>query len=272
MHPILFKIGSFELHTWGASFAVCILVGTWIAMKRAKKFNLDQAAILDMTLVIVIASVVGSRFWYVVFHLDEFRGHWFDIINPVHDGYFGIAGLSMMGGVAFAVLAALGFALIKKIDFRVLGDAVAPCFLLGAGLQRLFGCHLNGCCFGSPTDSPLGIVFPPGSVAGSVFPGVPLWPAQLFAAALGIIGFILILLLDRKHSFAGYTMWLVLAYYALDRFIVDQFRYYEEAQILYQGGGITINVNHFILFALFAVSAGFWINGRIKSAKNTHKP
>jgi len=268
MHPILFKIGSFEMHSWGVAFVVSILIGMWIAMKRAKKFEIDQNAVMDFTLIIIIAAVLGSRFWYVVFHIDEFRGNWLDIINPVHDGYFGIAGLSMMGGVVFAILSALAYALIKKINFLNLGDAIAPSFLIGAGLQRVGGCYLNGCCFGRPTDSIFGVVFPVTGVAGSVFPGVHIWPTQLFASALGFIGFFLILYLDQKHSFSGYTMWLVLAYYSVDRFIVDQFRYYESPQILGTIGPLTINVNDVILLLLFVTSIIFFIIGLKNRKKN----
>jgi len=86
-----------------------------------------------------------------------------------------------------AIFSSLVYVLVKKSSFTVLGDAIAPSFLLGVGIQRLGGCFLNGCCFGRPTDSFLGVVFPMRSVAGSIFPGQPLWPAQLFASVFGFV-------------------------------------------------------------------------------------
>ncbi|RKY77008.1 hypothetical protein DRQ07_09410 [candidate division KSB1 bacterium] len=254
MHPILFRIGTFEMHSWGVAFVISILLGIWVAVKRARKMGVDPNVVMDLTLVIIIAAVIGSRFWYVVFHISEFKGHWLDTINPIHDGYIGIAGLSMMGGVVFAIISAFLYTVIKKINFTEIADVMAPSFLLGAGFQRIGGCYLNGCCFGKPTDSFLGITFPITSVAGSVFPGVHIWPTQLFASALGFIGFFLILYLDQKRSFSGYTTWLVLAYYSVDRFIVDQFRYYESHQVLGSIGPVTININDLILLALFITS------------------
>lgn len=263
MYPVLLKIGNFELHTWGVAFAVTFMIGIYIAIQRARRFGLDRNIILDLSVVVMISALIGSRLWYVVFHVDEFKENWLDIINPFQEEYFGIAGMSMVGGVLLALLGSLVYTWIKKINFLDLGDCMAPSFLLGAGIQRLGGCFLNGCCFGKPTDSWMGIIFPSQSVAGSYFPGTPLWPTQLFASALGFIGFTVILYLDRKRKFPGYTLYLVLFYYAIDRFLVDQFRYYEPEQILGSVGCITFNVNHILLFAVMMMSLIFWIKGWI---------
>ena len=261
MHPVLFKIGSFELRSYGVALAISVLLGILISMRRAQRFDIKSEVILDFAVVIMFASIVGSRLWYVVYHLNEFRGHWFNIINPFQNGTIGIAGLSMVGGVVLAIISSLVFARIKKLNFITLGDVIAPVFLLAAGIVRLGGCYLNGCCFGRPTDSPLGVVFPPEGVAGAYFPHVPLWPTQIFASILGFLGFALVLFLERRHRFHGFTFWMVFWYYSIDRFIVDQFRYYESSQVLATLGPITINANHLLIFGLFVVSSFYLIKG-----------
>lgn len=264
MYPLIFKIGLFELHTWGVAFAVTFLTGIAFAAKRCTRFNVNRNIIIDLSFVVMISALIGSRFWYVFFHINEFKENWFDVINPFQDGYIGIAGMSMVGGVVLSILVSFIYASIKKIDFVVLGDIAAPSFLLGAGMQRLGGCFLNGCCFGRPTNSWMGVIFPPEGVAGSYFPGVPLWPTQLFASALGLIGFILLIWLERWRKFPGYTLYLAFFYYSIDRFIVDQFRYYESPQILGSIGPITFNVNHILLLGVTAWCLFFWFRGWIK--------
>jgi len=261
MLPVLFKIGVFELHSYGVALAISVLMGILVARKRAPRFGVDQNTILDLAIVIMLAAIIGSRLWYVVNHLNEFRGHWFDIINPFRGEYIGIAGLSMVGGVVLAIISSAVYAWKKKLNFIKLGDVVAPVFLLGAGFQRLFGCFLNGCCFGKPTDSFLGVVFPPEAVASAHYPGIHIWPTQLFASFLGFAGFALIIWLGRWHSFSGYTMWQVFAYYSIDRFVVDQFRYYEPQEILGTLGLLTINTNHILLGGLIILSMFFWFKG-----------
>ncbi len=215
----------------------------------------------------MLASILGSRFWYVVYHLDEFRGQYLNIINPFQNGAIGIGGLSMVGGIVLAIIASLLYAWIKKVDYLTLGDIIAPAFLLGAGIVRVGGCYLNGCCFGHPTDSPFGLMFPPESVAGSVFPGVHIWPTQLFASTLGFIGFGFVLWMERYYRFKGFTFAWTFLYYSIDRFFVDQFRYYETEQVLATWGPITINANHLLLFALFFISVFFLLNGYIKNRR-----
>ncbi|OYD14470.1 prolipoprotein diacylglyceryl transferase [candidate division WOR-3 bacterium JGI_Cruoil_03_51_56] len=268
MHPVLFKIGSFELHSWGVAAVISFLLGISVALRRAPRFKVKPDTIMDLAVIVMISAIVGSRIWYVVYHLDEFRGHWFDTINPFQHGQIGIAGLSMVGGVVLAIIASVAYTRIKKLSFLRIADAVAPSFLLGAGIQRLGGCFLNGCCFGRPTNSFLGMVFPAEGVAGTYFPGVHIWPTQLFASALGFAGFALIIWLGRRHSFPGYTFWQVFAYYSLDRIFVDQFRYYEPHQILWTPGPLTINVNDIVLAMLFIICIVFWFRGWSKSKKS----
>ena len=273
MFPVLIKIGNFELRSYGVALAVSMIIGILISTKRAQRFKIAPEIIMDFAVVIMIASIVGSRLWYVVYHLNEFKGHWFNVINPFQNGTIGIGGLSMVGGIVLAIISALTYARIKKLNFLTLSDIIAPAFLLGSGIVRVGGCYLNGCCFGRPTDSFLGVVFPPEGVAGAYFPGVHLWPAQLFASALGFIGFALVLWLDRRHSFVGFTFWMVFLYYSIDRFIVDQFRYYESPQVLAVFGPITINANHLLLLGLFVVSSFFLIRGWLnqRQLKNNMK-
>ena len=262
MHPILLKIGNFELRSWSVAIALSFLVGTVVAVKRTYRFGVNPDHVIDLAIVIIIASTVGSRLLYALYHLDHYTGNWLAIVNPFHHGKFGFAGLSMVGGVILALIASWVFVRIQKLSFLTMGDIIAPGFLLGAGIQRLGGCFLNGCCFGLATDSLLGVSFP--KTLGPYPPGTPLWPAQLFASAFGFLGFALICWLERHYRFPGATFWLVLLYYPIDRFIVDQFRYYEPTQILGRIGPLTINANHLLIGGLFVLSAVFWLRGWLK--------
>lgn len=183
-YPVLIKIGAFELRSYGLTLAISVALGIWIAMKRASRFGIKKENILDLAVVIMIATIVGSRLWYVVYHIKEFRGQWLNTINPFQNGTIGIAGLSMVGGVVLGIISALGF-----------------------------------------------------------------------------IGFTLVLWLERKSKISGFTFWLVFCYYAMDRFTVDQFRYYESPQVLATLGPITFNANPLLLLGLFLVSAWFLIRG-----------
>jgi len=131
MHRVLIKIGSFAIYSWGFMVALGFAVAMWVSSRRAKKRGFKPDIVLDFGVVVILASLIGGRLWYVITHIDEFRGHWLDIINPYHHGVFGIAGMAMVGGVILGIIAAFLFCKVKRINFLTLGDIVAPTFLLG---------------------------------------------------------------------------------------------------------------------------------------------
>ena len=88
------------------------------------------------------------------------------------------------------------------------------------------GCFLNGCCYGKPTDSFLGVQFPFQTVVGASF-NSPIHPTQLYSAATGLVVLALLLALDRRPRPQGqlFAFYLILA--GIGRFSIDLLRYYE---------------------------------------------
>lgn len=269
MHPVLFEIGRFQLGVWGISLAISFVIGIVVAVKRAPRFGIPPQTIIDLAIVLIIAAYGGSRLWYVICHVHEFRDNWLNAVNPFRYGRIGFAGLSMIGGVVLALFVSLTYTFIKHLNFATLGDVIAPGFLIGIGIHRFGGCFLAGCCFGQPTDSILGVVFPPEGHLSPYPLGTALWPTQLFASALGFAGFALVYWLERWPRSPGWAFRIVFMYYVIARFIVDQFRYYEPSQILRTIGPFTINVNH----ALFGGMLIIWGYLRVRkwAGGSTHK-
>jgi phosphatidylglycerol:prolipoprotein diacylglycerol transferase len=59
-----------------------------------------------------------------------------------------------------------------------------------------WGCFLQGCCAGLPTNSPFGVRFP-------FSPDVPLWPSQIFESAAGLAIGLLMLAVERYRAARG---------------------------------------------------------------------
>jgi phosphatidylglycerol:prolipoprotein diacylglycerol transferase len=90
------------------------------------------------------------------------------------------------------------------------------------------GCFLAGCCYGRPTHSALGVVFPdPETPAGHLCRiGGPIHPVQLYEAA-GLLGIaaLLVALAPRLARRPAGTLFLVyLVAYALLRLVTEHFR------------------------------------------------
>jgi len=267
MHPELFHIGPLHIKAYGLTLAISFFLGVWLAIKRGEKRGLTSKLMIDFCTVILLAGIIGSRLFYVVYHTEEFAGHWVDAINPFQSsGEIGIAGLSMMGGIVLAIIAAMVFFIVKKIVPWTVLDSMAPAFFIGIGLTRI-GCFFNGCCFGKPTDAFCGVVFPADSIAGWVFPGLHLWPTQLFESAAGIVMLIAILLLERKSTFPGYTFWVSLMLYSAWRFAIDFIRYYEDSMIFLTIGNTSFSRNQFLTVCLFIIGIAWFIYLKRKNAK-----
>jgi phosphatidylglycerol:prolipoprotein diacylglycerol transferase len=264
MHPILFRIGPFALRSYGLMLALSFFLGILLAGRRLKRTGGDHTKMIDLAVVIILASVIGSRLFYVVFHWNEFSGHFLDIINPFNNAQgIGIAGLSMDGGVFLAILCGLLFLRLRKQPILLTLDALAPSFALGIFLTRI-GCFLNGCCFGKPCWGCLGVIFPADCPAGWIYPQTPLHPAQLYNSLGGLIILGLLLWLERHRTFSGFTFFLALIFYGLLRLVVDFFRYFQEGEILFRPGDVPITGNQAVSLAamVLALILFLWFRSR----------
>jgi len=264
MLPVLFRIGRLEIHTYGFLLAVSFLVGIYWSMARAKKRGIKREDVMDLSFIIILCAIIGSRLLYVVTHLEEFKGRWLDTISPFQStGEIGIPGLTMLGGVVLVLIAIVIFCRVKNIPLLRLCDVFAPSFGLGIFLTRI-GCFSAGCCFGKPCELPWGIIFPLTSPAGTTLQGVHIHPTQLYSSLYGLIIMVVIILLDRKRHFDGFLASVFFMLYGISRFWVDFVRYYESS-VTFSFIGVTFTVNQAISFFMFCVGLYLMINGHMKT-------
>jgi phosphatidylglycerol:prolipoprotein diacylglycerol transferase len=256
MHPVLFRLGRFAIHPYGVLLAVSFLVGILWAVKRADKRGLNTDHILDLAIIVIIASIVGSRAFYVITHLPEFSGRWTDTFNPFQStGEIGLAGLSMLGGIVCALAAIISYCIKKKIPLLRFFDASAPSLAFGMALTRI-GCFLNGCCFGKQCNLPWGMVFPLDSPAGSTLPGLRLHPTQLYSSLFDWMMMIALVLLDRKKRFDGFLAAVFFIGYGLFRFGIDFVRFYETSVKV---AGTAFTYNQIISLSLVLAGTAIWL-------------
>jgi phosphatidylglycerol:prolipoprotein diacylglycerol transferase len=253
MFPEIVRIGPFAIYTYGLMMMLAFFVGILVAVKRGEKAGLKSGIIWDLSLWILFSSLAGARILYVLTHLKEFQGNWLSTINPIQpSGNFGIAGMDLLGGIALGAAASIWFMRRKKLNLWKIADVVAPSLALGISLGRI-GCFANGCCYGVPTHSGLGMIFPPDSPAGSEFPGIPVLPTQLFEAIWAIALFAGLQWLERWKKFPGYTFSLFLIGYGIWRFFIDMLREYVPSEFLVHTSAIYLTVYQVLAFVMLMV-------------------
>lgn len=239
MHPILFKIGPLAVYSWGFMLAVAIIVGIWGIGNLFAKEGYDKEKVLDMTLIMVIAGLLGGRIAFILFFA------WADfVVHPLMFFAYRSGGLVWYGAFTGGFLAFLIYIYKSGLKFWPVADMFAPYLALGYAIVRI-GCFMWGCCYGKVTSSPLGVVFPG-------VDNLTRYPTQLFSSALNFILFGLLITYFPKRKFSGQVFLLYLIGYSIYRFSIEFLRFNE---ILYWG----LSLAQYISIGLFIVAAILYI-------------
>jgi phosphatidylglycerol---prolipoprotein diacylglyceryl transferase len=216
MYPILFRIGSFPVNTYGVFLALAFLCAIFVTVRLAARDGLPKEKIYDLCLWLLLSSLVGSKL-LMLFTEPEYRA------NPklLFSLDFLRSGGVFYGGLIGALLT--GFFLMRrwKLPWWKTADACAPGIALGNFFGRQ-GCFSAGCCWGKPTTLPWGVQF---TEAGHEITGVPtgvhLHPTQLYESFAMLIVFFFLLWLHKKKKFSGQVILAYAVIYAMVRFMIE---------------------------------------------------
>ena len=169
MYPVLFRIGSFEITSFGVLVGVAALVGVWLFGRELARSRLPPDAV-NAAIGGVIGGLVGAKVIWTI----EFSG-----AQPVGDLLFSRGGLSWFGGLIGGV--GTGLWLLRRYRVPLIQGLAAstPALATGHAIGRI-GCFLVGDDYGRPTDLPWGVAFPQGLPPTDV----PVHPTQLYEALL----------------------------------------------------------------------------------------
>jgi len=169
MYPTLFRIGDFEVTSFGALVALGALVGLWMYRRELMRSGLPESGV-DAALAGVFGGLLGAKLLWTFEHLDEAR---------FTELFFSRGGMSWFGGFVGGVAA--GLAMMRRRGIRVLPGlaAATPALAVGHAIGRV-GCLLVGDDYGRPTNLPWGIAFPDGLPPTDI----PVHPTQIYEAVM----------------------------------------------------------------------------------------
>jgi phosphatidylglycerol---prolipoprotein diacylglyceryl transferase len=242
-HLFSHSFGPFYIHAYGVMLAAAFLCGLMLLVREAKAAGLFPEDMIDMTIFIIILSVIGGRVLYVLLSMDEYSAHPLSAMK-IYEG-----GLSFHGGAIGGFLAAFLFAWRRKLPIWKIIDAGIPGLTLGAAIAR-WGCFLNGCCYGREWHGPWAIVFP------ALQDHLPRHPAQLYDSFLNLTLLALLFYLKRFRRKQGDMFGFYLMGFAILRFITEIFRAGVTGK-LFMGTPITMAQAASLL--IFAVGLAFYL-------------
>ena len=221
MHPVLFRIGSFTLPTYGLLMVVALVAGIYTVLRLGKREGFDSNRLFDFSTWLIVVSLVGAK---VLLILTGWRYYWQNPGEILSWSTFQAGGV-FYGGFIAAVLFALWYVRVHRMPMWKTFDVYVPAVALGLSIGRL-GCFSAGCDYGKPTDSFLGVVFtnPWSHQVTGVPLGIPLHPTQLYESAVSLLIFGILIWWSRRKSYDGQLFVLYLALYAVARFFLEFLR------------------------------------------------
>ena len=205
--PVAFEVFGFSIMWYGVIIGAAMLLGAIVTYNRAPKYEIPKEKSLDMTIICLIAGVIGARLYYVAFNWGAYSGDFMKIIN------LRLGGLAIHGGLIFGFL--MLFLLCKLWKMKPLNvfDLYVPSIALAQSIGR-WGNYFNSEAHGGPTDLPWGI-----PVGGQM-----VHPTFLYESIWCFLLFLILIFLGNRRSFEGQTFFFYGLLYSFGRFFIEALR------------------------------------------------
>jgi phosphatidylglycerol:prolipoprotein diacylglycerol transferase len=178
VYPTLFRIGTFDITSFGVMVAIGALVGIWLFGRELARSGLPEDG-TNAAVAGVLGGLVGAKLLWTAEHAGE---------APMLSLLLSRGGMSWFGGLVGGVAA--GLLVMRRQHLPIVRTlaAATPALAVGHAIGRI-GCFLVGDDYGRASDLPWAVAFPEGlpPTADRVH------PTQLYEmAALFVLAAILI--------------------------------------------------------------------------------
>jgi prolipoprotein diacylglyceryltransferase len=212
MRRILFRWRGITVWSYPAMLYVGLVVGVFAGNAAAHASGLDPFRTFVASIILFIPALIGARLLFVASHWDIYRAD----LPRIWDRSDG--GQAMYGGLPSALLVSVPLLAALRLPFGAFWDIGAITILTGMIFTR-FGCLLNGCCAGRPSDKWFSVYLP--NARGVWQKRVPTqyleaaWATVLLVSAIG---------LWHSMPFRGGLLVFVTAGYCSGRLVLESMR------------------------------------------------
>ncbi len=151
--PTIFSIGPVSIRWYGLLFAMSFVVGYFIMLRIFRKENIPEPLLDELSMYMLIATVVGARLGHVLFYEPEsYLAHPLDILK-IWQG-----GLASHGAAVGIILALYLFSRKTRQPFLWVIDRIVIVVALSGFFIRT-GNLFNSEIYGNLTQLPWGFIF-----------------------------------------------------------------------------------------------------------------
>ncbi len=255
--PEFLTIGPINISLYGLIIGLAMIAAFLWCYNECGYYNVDRDHFIDLTIVVIIAGIIGARLYYVIFSFDYYRN------NPLSIFKVWEGGLGIYGGILLGLVAVIVCCRIFKLDFWLVADIVSLGVILGQIAGR-WGNFFNREAFGDYTNGFTAMMIPYDRIRsadfvtdnmlsnlivenGEVF--VSVHPTFLYESLWNLCVLIFLILFRKYKKFDGQIFLLYMGLYAFGRFFIEFLRT-DQLQI----GSTGIAISQVVAVIIFIVS------------------
>lgn len=271
MYPKLIEFNPFKLPeflgldpisyipTYGVILAVGFLLALKLAVSLSKRDGFPPGRIVDLSIYCLIIAILGAKLLLIFYDFDQYLANPREILSTLR-----LAGVFYGGFIASLVFMFL-YCRWHGMNVLQLLDNFAPAVILGQAVGR-WGCFSAGCCYGTETDLPWGVVFTNEFSHKTV--GVPLHtplhPTQIYESVGNFVILLVLLFLWKHRKFYGEIIASYIILYPISRFFWEFFRGDTERKIIFE----SVTRAQIISLVLAGFGVVFYFYLRLRRGRN----
>lgn len=221
--PIAFTIFNLQIRWYGILTSMALLIGFAAAYFIAKYRRQREDEVLNFAPFAIIFSIIGARLLHVIVNWSYYGE------NLSYIFAFRRGGLAIQGVMVGGILALIVFCKIRKLDFWLWADILAPGLILGQAIGR-WGNFLNQEAFGKPTSLPWAIYINPQNRPFNYASYEYFHPTFFYESMANLVLFVILFFMHRFYRNRpgrlpdGIILAMYLGIYALYRTFIEAYR------------------------------------------------
>ena len=252
MHPVLFQIGSLTIYTYGFCIAIGAILGfSFMAWQGKQQFRMSFDQSNTLFIVLVLSAVIGGKVFFFFESPSFYSKHPKELFTG--------SGFVFFGSLLFCIPAMLYFFKKNKLPVWGMLDIMGMVTSIVHGFGRI-GCFNAGCCYGTPTESALAVIFTDEKSQAPI--DTSLHPVQLYESAFIFLLFTGLWILKGRKQFDGQLFLIYLTTYSAGRSVIEIFRGDEARGYIIQGW---LSHSQFIALIVIAISGFVYIQLKRKA-------
>lgn len=208
MNRVALDLGFIQIYWYSIFIFLGMLIGCTVIYREAKKRNIDDDFLINLTFNALIFGIIGARLYYVLFNLEYYLAHPIEILE-VWNG-----GLAIHGGILAGLIATLLYCKSKKENTMRILDIIVVGVIIGQAIGR-WGNFFNSEAYGAITtlEALQSQHLPKFIIDGMYILGEYRQPTFLYESIGCLLGFIILVLirlnknLKRGTLTATYLIW-----------------------------------------------------------------